>query len=65
MERSVLMKKKLEILLYVISLLLCVTLIVLFALGGSLIFAAVFVVIALLNAANLILRLKRYQEDKH
>lgn len=59
------MKKKLEILLYVISLLLCVTLNVLFALGGSLIFAAVFVVIALLNAANLILRLKRYQEDKH
>ena len=59
------MKKKLEILLYVISLLLCVTLIVLFALGGSLIFAAVFVVIALLNTANLILRLKRYQEDKH
>ena len=59
------MKKKLEILLYVISLLLCVTLIVLFALGGSLIFVAVFVVIALLNAANLILRLKRYQEDKH
>lgn len=59
------MKKKLEILLYVISLLLCVTLIFLFALGGSLIFVAVFVVIALLNAANLILRLKRYQEDKH
>lgn len=59
------MRDKIEIILYSISLLLCTALIILFALGGNLIFAAVFIVIFLLNAANFILRLKRYQKDKH
>ena len=58
------MRKKLEIILYIISLLLCTTLIILFILGGNLIFAAVFVVISLLNVANLVLRLKRYKKDE-
>ena len=55
-ERSVSHEKK--------SLLLCTTLIILFILGGNLIFAAVFVVIFLLNVANLVLRLKRYKKDE-
>ena len=58
------MRKKLEIILYIICLLLCTTLIILFILGGNLIFAAVFVVIFLLNVANLVLRLKRYKKDE-
>ena len=59
------MRDKIQLILYIISLLLCTTLIILFALSGNFIFAAVFIVIFLLNAANFILRLKRYKKDNH